>query len=85
LPAVRFASSDAGSRCPQAIENFPGVRFDKGVRIRLVRGDVDCLGVKIVEVHRSDDLLGDARRESDRDPVAFTMIGIPGALSAKVG
>jgi hypothetical protein len=85
LPAVRFPSSAAGSWAPQAVENFAGVRFHGGIRIRLVHGDVDCVRVKLVEVHRPNDLLGDARREGDRDPVPFTMIGIPGALSAEVG
>ncbi len=42
-------------------------------------------GVKVVEVNRPDDLLGDTRREGDRDPILLALLGIPGALAAEMG
>ena len=61
------------------------MRFNEGVRVCFVCGDVDFGGVKVVEVNRPDDLLGDTRREGDRHTILLAVLGIPGALAAEVG
>jgi hypothetical protein len=61
------------------------VGFDEGVGIRFVCGDIDGGGVHVVEVDRSDDVLGDAGGKGDGDPVAFAVFGVPAALPAQVG
>ena len=58
--------------------------FDEGLRISLVRGNIDRRRIEIVQVDRPYDLLGDACRERDGHPIALTVLGIPGALPAEV-
>jgi hypothetical protein len=61
------------------------VRFNESVGVCLVCSDVDFGGVKVVEVDRPDDLLGDTGREGDRDTILLALLEIPGALAAEVG
>src|SRR6266508_4130029 len=68
----------------EAVEDFAGVRFDEGVRIGFVRGDVHAGRIEVLQVDRPDDGLGYPRGQGDRHPVAFAMYLVPGALAAQV-
>jgi hypothetical protein len=60
------------------------VRFDEGVRISLVRDNVDLCGIEVVQVHRPNDILGYPGGQRDRDPITFTVLGAPRSLTPEV-
>src|SRR5829696_6650720 len=76
--AARFATAEP-------VKDLAGVRFDEGVRVGLVGGDVNSGGIEVIEVDLADDVFGDAGGQRDSDPVAFAALGIPGALAAQMG
>src|SRR4051794_28783195 len=82
---VRLAGNLLWLPRPEPVEDLAGVRLDEGVRVRLVRGDVNAVGVEVVEVDPTNDVLGDPGGERDGDPVPLAMHGVPRALAAQMG
>jgi hypothetical protein len=57
------------------------MRFNEGVRIGLVHGNINGRRVEIVEIDRPYYILRNAGGQRHRDPVSLAMLGIPSALT----
>ena len=85
MTVINDAMSTHASTVPQPVEDLAGVRFDEGVGIGLVRGDVDLGRIQVAQVDGLDGLPRDAGRQRHRHPVALAVLGVPAALAAQVG
>ena len=84
LTAIRLGGRLARLTWPEPVENLAGVRFNEGLRIGLVRRNINGRRVEIVEIDRPNYILRNTSGQCHRDPVPLAVLSIPGALATQM-